>query len=548
MNTIALAAALFGGIGLFLLGMWLMTDGLKAAAGETLRRTLQTWTKTPLRAFVAGTGLTATLQSSSAVTVVTVGFVSAGLLALKQAVWVIYGSNVGTTMTGWIVAFTGIQVKLDAYALPLVGLGMLLRLTGTHTRRAAYGQALVGFAVFLLGIQALKTSFTVLAGQVDLAALPQQGWAATAAFFAIGMVLTVLIQSSSATTAIALTVASSGIVPLEHAALVIIGANLGTSSTAAFAAIGATAGARRVAVAHVLFNAVTTVFAIVTLPWLMAGIVVLRDLVGLPNDAGITLALFSTAFNLLGVVLMLPFTAAMVRWLERCFVSHEDDLARPRYLDDSLLEVPALSVRGLTLEVQRLGQQALALAAEALSRTPQALESLYRRRTAIDRLGENIRDYVGRMNRALLPSPVADALAPMLRALQHYEELAGLAVAGPVSEPLVLAELSALRENFVRAAAAVMAAADVASPGFDVQRLAQTAADQDVAYEALKAGLLQAAAQGRIDLPEMDMHIQDIGRKHRTVERAVKAAQRIAPLRLPDSLAPGQANPDRQTP
>jgi len=119
MNTIELLGALFGGIGLFLLGMWLMTEGLKAAAGDALRRTLQTWTRTPLRGFAAGAGLTATLQSSSAVTVVTVGFVSAGLVALKQAVWVIYGSNVGTTLTGWIVAVTGIQVKLDAYAMLL---------------------------------------------------------------------------------------------------------------------------------------------------------------------------------------------------------------------------------------------------------------------------------------------------------------------------------------------------------------------------------------------------------------------------------------------
>jgi phosphate:Na+ symporter len=533
MNTIALLGALFGGIGLFQLGMWLMTDGLKVAAGEALRRTLETWTRSPLRALVAGTGLTATLQSSSAVTVATVGFVNAGLLTLGQAVWVVYGSNVGTTVTGWIVAVTGIQVKLDAYALPLIALGMVLRLTGLHTRRAAYGQALVGFAVFLLGIQALKTSFTSLAGQVDLAALPQQGWAATAAFFAIGMALTLLIQSSSVTTAIALTVASTGIVPVEHAALVIIGADLGTSSTAAFAAIGATAGARRVAAAHVLFNAVTAVFAVATLPWLMVGIVAARNLIGLPDEAGITLALFSTAFNVLGVILMLPFTAAMVRWLERRFVSREEDLARPRYLDDTLFEVPALSLRGLTLEVQRLGQMALALAAEALGRTPQALEALHRRGIAIDRLGEHIRDFVGRMNRSLLPTQVADALAPLLRALQHYEELADLAVAGPVPEPLVLVELSVRREDFVRAAAAVMAAAEVASPGFDAQRLEQAAAEEDRVYESLKARLLQAAAQGRIGLPAMDAHIQDIGRQHRTVERAVKAAQRIAPLRQP---------------
>jgi len=415
----------------------------------------------------------------------------------------------------------------------LVALGMLMRLTGAHTRRAHYGQALVGFAIFLLGIQALKISFTALSGQVDFASLPQQGWAATAAFFALGMVLTVLIQSSSATTAIALTIASAGIVPIEHAAMVIIGANLGTSSTAAFAAIGATAGARRVAAAHVMFNLVTTVFAVATLPWLMVGIAAVRDFVGLPSDAGITLALFGTTFNVLGVILILPFSAMMVRWLERRFISPEEDFARPQYLDDSLLEVPALSLRALTLEVERLGQLALTLAVDALSRTPQSLQALHRRKIAIDLLGEHIRDYIGRMNRALLPTPVADALAPMLRALQHFEELADLAVAGPVPEPLVLPDLLILRENFVCAIAVVMAEADVVSPAFDIRRLEQVTAEQNVVYESLKAGLLKAAAQGQIGLPVMDTYIQDIGRKHRTVDRAVKAARRLEPLRLP---------------
>lgn len=532
MITIELLGGLFGGIGLFLLGMWLMTDGLKAAAGDSLRHTIQNWTKTPSRGFNAGMGLTAILQSSSAVTVVTVGFVSAGLVALKQAVWVIYGSNVGTTLTGWIVAFTGIQVKLDVYAMLMVALGMLMRLTGAQTRRAHYGQALVGFALFLLGIQALKVSFSALSGQIDFSLLPQQGWAATTAFFAAGIVLTVLIQSSSATTAIAITVASAGIVTIEQAALVIIGANLGTSSTAVLAAIGATAGARRVAAAHVIFNFLATVFALMTLPWLLVGIVAVRDLISLPSDAGVTLALFSTTFNVLGVLLILPFSSKMVRWLEQRFIVPEEDFAQPRYLDDSLLEVPALSQRGLTLEVQRLGQLALTLSVEALRRTPQNLQALHQREMAIDQLGEHIRDFIGRMNREQLPTPVADALAPMLRALQNFEEVADLAVSGSVPEPLVRADLLVLRDNFVRVVTTVMAEADVAMPTFHVERLDQVNAEQNRAYESLKAGLLKAAAQGQISLHQMDAHIQDIGRMHRNVERAVKAAHRLAPLRL----------------
>ena len=152
---LALTGAFIGGLGLFLLGMWLLTDGLRLAAGNTLRHVLAKGTSTPARGLLAGVGLTAAVQSSSAVTVASVGFVNAGLLTLSQVVWVIYGSNIGTTLTGWIVAATGMQVRLDAYALPLIGVGMLIRLSGAGSLRAAWGQALVGFAVFLLGIHTM---------------------------------------------------------------------------------------------------------------------------------------------------------------------------------------------------------------------------------------------------------------------------------------------------------------------------------------------------------------------------------------------------------
>jgi Na+/phosphate symporter len=182
--------------------------------------------------------------------------------------------------------------------------------------------------------------------------------------------------------------------------------------------------------------------------------------------------------------------------------------------------------------VQRLGQLALTLSVDALRRTPQNLQALHHREMAIDQLGEHIRDFIGRMNRAQLPTPVADALAPMLRALQHFEEVADLAVSGSVPEPLVQADLLVLRDNFLRVVTAVMAEADVAMPTFLVERLDQVNAEQNRVYESLKAGLLKAAAQGQISLHQMDAHIQDIGRMHRNVERAVKAAHRLAPLRL----------------
>lgn len=186
----------------------------------------------------------------------------------------------------------------------------------------------------------LKANFAHLAAGVDLSALPTQGWEAVAVFFLIGMFLTVLIQSSSATTAPALTAAGTGLLPLPHAALIIIGANVGSSSTAVLASVGANANARRVAASHVLFNVVTAVFAVAILPWLLPAVAAVAVIRGLPADPAVTLALFSTTFNGLGVVLMLPVTAAMVRFLRRRFVTPEEELARPRYFDPAALAVP----------------------------------------------------------------------------------------------------------------------------------------------------------------------------------------------------------------
>lgn len=524
----AVALALLGGLGLFLLGMWLMTEGLKLAAGNALRRILERGTKTPLRALASGVGLTATVQSSSAVTVATVGFVNAGLLTLGQAVWVVYGANIGTTMTGWIVALTGVELKLDSYALPLIGAAMLLRLSGLGTARAAYGQALAGFAVFLLGIHALKTHFSALAAAVDFAALPQQGWAAAAAYFAIGTALTLLIQSSSATTAIVIAAAAAGVVPVAHAALVIVGADLGTSATAGFAAFGATANARRTAASHVLFNLVTTLFAVATLPLLLVLVEALRERLRLPADPGITLALFATTFNVLGVLLMAPLTAPMVAFLKRRFRSREDDLAQPRHLDRTSLEVPALAARGLALELQRLGRLTLALALDAIARTPPELAGLMRREEALALLAEHIRRYVGRLQGAPLPPPVAQGVVPLLRALQHYEEIADLAVAGPPVAAPEAPALRTLRRHLDDATRQALAAADTADPAYAAARLAARAAEAETAYEALKAGLLHAAAGGGLPVAEMDAQMQDAARLHRTVERASKAALRLA--------------------
>jgi phosphate:Na+ symporter len=270
--------AIAGGLGLFLLGMGLMTDGLKLAAGPALHRILAGATRT--RAHALGSGMLVT------------GFVNAGLLALGPALWVLFGANVGTTMTGWIVALVGLKFKVELLAMPLVGLGALLRLTGEGRRSGAIGTALAGFGLLFMGIALLQQAFAGLAGQISL---PQgEGLVVVMTQLGIGVLMTVLMQSSSAAMAITLTAAQGGLIEAQGAAAVVIGANIGTTVTALLAAIGATPNARRAASAHVVFNLLTGVVALLLLPWLIGMLGEAREALALPPDPATKLALFHT--------------------------------------------------------------------------------------------------------------------------------------------------------------------------------------------------------------------------------------------------------------
>lgn len=350
----AALGGLIGGIGLFLLGMWLMTEGLKLSAGPALQRILARSTGTRLRGLASGVMVTALVQSSSAVTVATIGFVNAGLLTLNQSLWVLFGANVGTTATGWLVAMVGLDFKIDAVAMPLIGVGMLLHISAPNRRRGAVGMALAGFGVLFLGIHMLRSNFT---GLSDGMQLPEMGGGALAvlAHVLLGSLLSVLMQSSSAALALALTAAQAGLLSLTDAAAVVIGANVGTTVTALLAVIGATPNARRAAIAHVLFNVLTGIVALLMLPWLLGAIIYARDVLGMDGAPAATLALFHTTFNLLGVLLMWPLTDRLSAFLMRRFNSAEEDEARPRYLDRNTAMVPALALKALEREVRRLG-------------------------------------------------------------------------------------------------------------------------------------------------------------------------------------------------
>ena len=342
-----------GGLGLFLLAVSMISDGLKLAAGDALKEILARSTSTPLRGVASGLLVTAIVQSSSAVTVATIGFVNAGLLNLIQSLGIVYGANLGTTMTGWLVAAVGFDFKIEALALPLIGLGMLARLTGASRKLGAAGESLAGFGLFFIGVDVLQEAFQGLAADVDVGAFAPQGGLGLVLYVALGFFMTVATQSSSAAIAITLTAATGGVLGIDAAAATVIGANVGTTSTATLAVIGATANARRVAGAHVIFNLLTGIVALALLPLLIWTVRTSGEALGLEDAPAITLALFHTIFNLLGVLLMWPLTGRLAAFLERRFTTRAEMLSRPQYLDRNVMATPPLALDALKLELRR---------------------------------------------------------------------------------------------------------------------------------------------------------------------------------------------------
>ena len=525
---IELVGKVAGGLGLFLLGMMLMTDGLKLAAGRALRHILAQWTRTPLRGLLSGILITALVQASGAVTVASIGFVNAGLLDLLQTVYVIFGSNIGTTMTGWLVAVVGFQVDVQALALPLIALGMLLRLTGGPAGRGALGVALAGFGLFFLGIDVLKGTFADLGEEASLAAWRQPGLVGVLVFVGFGFVLTFLMQSSSAALAITLTAAAGGLVPVQDAAAVIIGANLGTTGTAALAVIGATPNAKRTAAAHVLFNLITAVVALGVLMPVFAWFVGDVDWTGREAGIATALALFHTAFNCVGVALLWPFTPRLVRFLKGRFRTAEEDLARPRYLDRNVVATPALAVDALGLELQRIGQLTTAMAKGALSTEGTTGARIEEDARVIARLTEAVRDYTVRTQRGDLPRELGEALPTAIRVGRYYEEMAELAgqVARmqPELEEVAEPELAERMARFRGECVALLHATDTARAGFSVADNERRLEELEGHYQQLKAHLLRAGSAQRLEVQQMVAQLDQYSAIRRLLEQATKGA------------------------
>ena len=413
----AMTFQLLGGIGLFLLGMVLLTDGLKAFAGEALQQALVRFTGTPAKAFGSGALVTLMVQSSSATTVTLIGFVSAGLITFPQAVGVVMGASLGTTGTGWLVSVLGLKVNLGFYALPLVGVGALLRLLA-RGRWRAIGLALAGFGLIFVGIETLQAGMQALAGALDLARLPSVGPLGYLAAMAIGIVMTVVMQSSSAAVATTLTALHAQAVSFDQAAALVIGSAVGTTVTGALAAIGGSVPAKRTAAAHVLFNLATGLIAIVLLPLLLWALTLAQRHAGLEPGA-VSLAAFHTLFIALGVALFLPFAEPLARAIERLLP--ERGLRLTRHLDDSLLQAPAVALEATRRTLTETTLEVLDLVDPLLESGVGAVDPVRRAEllTAFDRTQQ----FFARIPPISDDEPMSRSRVAQLHAIDHLARL-----------------------------------------------------------------------------------------------------------------------------
>lgn len=330
----------FGGIGLFLLGMLVLTDGLRGLAGNALRRVLARFTRSPASGAAAGAVTTAVVQSSSATTIATVGFVSAGLLTFPQALGIIFGANIGTTITGWLVAIVGFKLDLGTLVLPIVLIGVLLKLFG-GVRLGHIGWTLAGFGVLFIGIDAMQEGMKPFEGTVTPDSFPRDTLLGRLLLVLIGVLITLVTQSSSAGVAAALVALASGTISFPQAAAMVIGMDIGTTFTAALATVGGSTATRQTGYAHVIYNLFTGTVAFFLLgpfsaavsPWLADG--------GAGN-AQIALVAFHTSFNTVGVLVALPFAGTFARFMVWLVPERGPPLLRR--LDQRLLRDPGASV------------------------------------------------------------------------------------------------------------------------------------------------------------------------------------------------------------
>ena len=423
-----LCIGLLGGLALFLYGMEQLSNGLKSAAGDRMKSLLGKFTRNRFLGAATGAGVTAVIQSSSVTSVLTVGFVAAGLMTLPQALSVIIGANIGTTITAQIIAF-----KVTTLALPLVTFGTLLILAMKSDRGRYMGKIILGLGLVFYGLSLMSEAMYPLREHQGFIALMARADHALIGL-AVGALVTALLQSSSATTGLIIMLASSGLISLPAGIALAIGANVGTCVTAMLAAIGKSRAALQVACSHVLFNLAGGVL------WIgLTGF--LADVAGMMSPGGDIarqIAMAHTAFNVANAVLFIGFIGPVSHILQKWLPEQaKAGKVTAIYLQDDLFAAPSLALEAARMEVVRLGEHVRAMLLEAypaiIAGHSAALRDLARQDEQVNALHDKILEYLRQLGRLPLDAHEGRALFALIEAVNHLEHIGDVIKSGLIN-------------------------------------------------------------------------------------------------------------------
>lgn len=433
-----MSTTLIGGLGIFLLGMKYMSQGLQSIAGASLRRLIGAVTNNRILATIVGFLVTVLVQSSSVTTVMTVGFVNSGLMSLTQAIGVIMGANVGTTVTGWILV-----LKIGKYGLPMLGIAAFVYLFTKREKVRYTALAVMGVGMVFFGLQLMKEACKFLKDMPEF-----QEWflhfTANTYFglyqcMLVGCILTILVQSSSATLGITISLAATGLIPFETAAALVLGENIGTTVTALLASLGTTTNARRAAYFHVLFNIsgviwISTIFFwyVEFIPWLIDVDVTKAVMVnGQATYPGSVKAIAAThsVFNILNTLVFLPFAGKIAKLLTRIVKDQPEEVSHLTSLDIRILETPVLAIEQSRGEVIKMGETCDQMA-QILNRIlsqekpdPEEVEKLFQGEKELDRMQDEITHYITHLLSMDLPQEIISNGRCQLRMADEYESI-----------------------------------------------------------------------------------------------------------------------------
>ena len=345
---------ILSGIAIFIIGMFFMQDGFKQLSGGILEKLLEKFTSNTLYAILTGFLSTSVVQSSTIITLIVVSFLSAELLTLVQAVGIVFGSNVGSTTTAWIVSSLGVDVKISTYAFPMLVFGVVLRFFKSNGVKGS-GNVLLGLGFIFLGISYMKDGFDIMKNSIDLASYAMEGYLGIIVYILIGILITVVIQSSAATLAIVITALNADSITYVNAIALAIGANVGTTLTTILASFASNENGKRVALIHFLFNLISATFITILIYQFIDLTDFIAPFLGVSdNNYGMKLALFHTIFSVTGVILLTPAISLLVKLSEKLIQKKVSSASKPKYLNQSVLSNPDASLAALRKEIINL--------------------------------------------------------------------------------------------------------------------------------------------------------------------------------------------------